>query len=39
LQVYPLPPDSTYIYSFNFYVENINFYIVESGMGDLKYAL
>jgi hypothetical protein len=39
LQVYPLPPNSTYIYSFNFYVENINFFIVESGMGDLKYAL
>jgi len=39
LQVYPLPPDSSYIYSINCYVENINFFIVESGMGDLKYAL
>ena len=39
LQVYPLPVDSSYIYSINFYVENINFFIVESGMGDVKYAL
>jgi hypothetical protein len=39
LQVYPLPPNSSYIYSINFYVENINFFIVESGMGDVKYAL
>jgi hypothetical protein len=39
LQVYPLPTNSTYIYSINCYVENINFFIVESGMGDLKYAL
>ena len=39
LQVYPLPPNSSYIYSINFHVENINFYIVESGMGDVKYAL
>jgi len=39
LQVYALPPNSTYIYSINYYVENINFFIVESGMGDIKYAL
>jgi hypothetical protein len=39
LQVYPLPPNSTYIYSVNVYVENLNFFIVESGMGDNKYAL
>ena len=39
LQVYPLPPNTTYVYSINCYVENINFFIVESGMGDLKYAL
>lgn len=39
LQVYPLPVDSSYIYSMNCYVENINFFIVESGMGDVKYAL
>lgn len=39
LQVYPLPDDSSYIYSLNCYVENINFFLVESGMGDVKYAL
>ena len=39
MHVYPLPPNSSYIYSMNFYVENINFFIVESGMGDVKYAL
>ena len=39
LQIYPLISNSSYIYSMNFYVENINFFIVESGMGDLKYAI
>jgi hypothetical protein len=39
LQLYPLPPESTYIYSINVYVENLNFFLVESGMGDVKYAL
>ncbi len=40
LQVYPLPPNNTeYIYSINVYVENLNFFMVESGMGDNKYAL
>jgi hypothetical protein len=39
LQVYPLPVNSSYIYSMNIYVENLNFFLVESGMGDLKYAL
>ena len=39
LNVYPLPVNSTYIYNINVYVENINFFLVESGMGDVKYAL
>ena len=39
LQVWPLPPATTYIYSMNIYVENLNFFLVESGMGDNKYAL
>jgi hypothetical protein len=39
LGVYPLPTASTYIYSLNVYVENLNFFVVESGMGDIKYAL
>jgi hypothetical protein len=39
LQIYPLPPKSSYIYQLNIYVENLNFFLVESGMGDNKYAL
>jgi hypothetical protein len=39
LQVYPLPPNSSYIYGMNIYVENLNFFIVESGMGGPKYTL
>jgi hypothetical protein len=39
LQVYPLPVNSSYIYSMNVYVENLNFFLVQSGMGDVKYAL
>ena len=39
LQIWPLPPNSSYIYSINVYIENLNFFLVESGMGDNKYAL
>ena len=39
LTVFPLPPASTYIYNINVYVENLNFFLIESGMGDVKYAL
>lgn len=39
LTVFPLPPSSTYIYNLNVYVENLNFFLIESGMGDVKYAL
>ena len=39
LQVWPLPIQTTYIYSMHIYVENLNFFVVESGMGDNKYAL
>ena len=39
LQVHPLPLNSTYIYNMNIYVENLNFFLIESGMGDNKYAL
>jgi hypothetical protein len=35
----PLPFNSTYKYTMNIYAENINFFIVESGTGGLKYAL
>ena len=37
--VWPLPPASTYIYNMSVYVENLNFFLIESGMGDVKYAL
>ena len=37
--VWPLPAASTYIYTMSVYVENINFFLIESGMGDVKYAL
>ena len=36
---YPLPLNSTYAYDINFYAETINFFLVESGTGGLKYAL
>ena len=39
VDVYPLPPDTTYTYNLNFYVESINWFEVASGMGGLKYAL
>lgn len=39
LQIFPLPVNSSYIYSMNVYVENLNFFLVQSGMGDVKYAL
>jgi hypothetical protein len=39
LQINPLPPKTTYMYTLDVYVENINFFIVSSGMGDNKYAL
>jgi hypothetical protein len=38
LQVNPLPVNSTYIYGVDVYVENLNFFLVESGMGAPKYA-
>ena len=38
LQVYPLPSNTNYIYMVTVYVESLNFFLVESGMGDNKYA-
>jgi hypothetical protein len=38
VDVFPLPAKPTYIYTLNVYVENINFFLVESGMGSKKYA-
>ena len=39
VDVFPLPPNTTYTYDLNIYVENINFLEIVSGMGGLKYAL
>jgi hypothetical protein len=39
IDVFPLPPNATYTYDLNIYVESINWFEVASGMGGLKYAL
>jgi Large eukaryotic DNA virus major capsid protein len=39
VDVYPLPVNTNYVYDLNVYVENINFLVIEGGMGGLKYAL
>jgi hypothetical protein len=36
---WPLPLNPTYVYELAVYAENINFFVVESGYGGLKYAL
>jgi Major capsid protein N-terminus/Large eukaryotic DNA virus major capsid protein len=38
LDVYPLPTDPAYLYNLNLYVESVNWVLIESGMGDIKYA-
>jgi len=39
LDVYPLAMNSPYLYNINVYIESLNWVVIESGMGDLKYAL
>ena len=34
-----LPTNTNYVYDLNIYVESLNFFTVEGGMGGLKYAL
>jgi len=36
---YPLPINPSYVYDLTIYAENLNFFVVESGYGGLKYAL
>jgi len=36
---YPLPLTPSYVYDLTIYAENLNFFVVESGYGGLKYAL
>ena len=38
VDIFPLPLLPTYIYTLDVYVENINFFLIESGMGSKKYA-
>jgi hypothetical protein len=39
VDVNALPVNTNYVYDLNIYVENLNFFTVEGGMGGLKYAL
>jgi hypothetical protein len=39
LDFWPLPVETNYVYNLTIYVENLNFFVVEGGMGGLKYAL
>jgi hypothetical protein len=36
--VWPLPTNSTYLYDITVYIESLNWVIITSGTGDLKYA-
>ena len=38
VDIFPLGVLPTYIYTLDIYVENINFFLIESGMGSKKYA-
>jgi hypothetical protein len=39
LDLFPLPVNTNYVYDLVIYVENLNWFVVEGGMGGLKYAL
>ena len=39
LNPWPLPVNPTYVYEITLYAENLNFFVIESGYGGLKYAL
>lgn len=39
VDVYPLPPNPTYVYDLTIYVESLNWFEVSAGMGGVKYAL
>ncbi|NDB87003.1 MAG: hypothetical protein EB127_30605, partial [Alphaproteobacteria bacterium] len=38
IDVWPLNTGSMYLYNHVVYVESLNFFVVESGMGGMKYA-
>jgi hypothetical protein len=39
VDLWPLPPETNYVYDLMIYVESLNFFVCEGGMGGLKYAL
>jgi hypothetical protein len=39
VDVWPLPPNTTYVYNLTIYVDSLNYFVVEGGMGGVKYAL
>jgi hypothetical protein len=38
LDMWPLRSDTNYLFDFIVYVESLNFFVVEGGMGGMKYA-
>ena len=39
VDVWPLPSNTTYVYNLTIYVDSLNYFVVEGGMGGVKYAL
>jgi len=38
VDIWPLKPNSKYLINHSIYVESLNFFVVEGGMGGMKYA-
>ena len=38
IDMWPLMTDTKYLYNYTVYVESLNFFVVEGGMGGMKYA-
>ena len=38
IDIWPLLNDTKYLYNYTVYVESLNFFVVEGGMGGMKYA-
>jgi len=39
LDVFPLPPNTTYVYNVTIYLETINWFLVQGGYGGIKYNI
>jgi len=39
IDMWPLPADTNYLIDYLIYVESLNFFVVEGGMGGMKYAI